>query len=506
MSQAQAVFEARRSVVVEDQAAFRAAAAQHQRAVLDGAEAGKFMSATAPASLPEQSQADFTTFVKSLSESDAESYASLLKRVQAAARPAALPHGFEQHVSSLKDGCDLIGEVYAIVRPALRDGNMQALRAYLSDLNKADSVLALRADTLLKAAAPALQLAHTQLANAKPDSNGDVFIDLPVFCELNAEGALKSPKPSLSLIKATSRMHAKYLPQLEQLVHNAEKERLVCAARLARRSDRTADEMEDGEVVALAEEISDMAQRLVTFAMHSMNPTLLQSFTMALLDAGCTDQALALGRLARDLDDFIAAHLTADGVAVAKPQQLLEDANGAILKLIGESYETDEQYRRLAIPLTLALADATAQHALCARLPPRHMPAIMAEFGWDFQEAARAAPVADVQEQFKHMREAAEIEDAVVVSQAAVAQQLAELLQDHTELFISEEAHQLSKGTQRFLAAAGSRATGTAALLDLLAQKHALEKGSAVKPSELRANALKLKETLLQPTKDSADR
>ena len=64
MSQAQALAEARRGVLIEDQAAYRAAAAQHRRAVLDGAEAGSFVSAAAPASLPRQDALQFSTFAK----------------------------------------------------------------------------------------------------------------------------------------------------------------------------------------------------------------------------------------------------------------------------------------------------------------------------------------------------------------------------------------------------------------------------------------------------------
>ena len=94
MSQAQALAEARRGVLIEDQAAYRAAAAQHRRAVLDGAEAGSFVSAAAPASLPRQDALQFSTFAKSLADSDAQAHASLLKRVQSAALPVPLPPQF----------------------------------------------------------------------------------------------------------------------------------------------------------------------------------------------------------------------------------------------------------------------------------------------------------------------------------------------------------------------------------------------------------------------------
>lgn len=498
MGQAQAVREARRGVLLEDQAAFRAAFAQHQRALLDGDAAGKFISAAAPSSLPHQSPDEFATFVKALAADDESAHASLLKRVNAAAVPPPLPAGTTTVMPGLQAGCDLVADVFAIVQPSIESGNLQALRQYLSDQSKADSVLALQADGLLKAARPALQLAHAQLATAKPDSDGNMFIDLPVFCELKAEGLMDSVDSRLESIKCTSRMPAKYLVQLEQLVHTAEKRRLVSGARMARKSDRTPNEMGDEEVLALARRIHSTGLGMFRFVLNSMHPHLLRVFAVALMESGSSDQGMSLALLSRLADDFISTHLTADGVQVASPHTLFQDAQEEVAKFLKEADMSDDERAALGVALAANLTMSTVQHALNVRLPPQHMPAIMAEFGWDYA-AADVSPIEEHrQSALELLSKAAEVEETEVAVQAAFAEQFAVVLQEHTEVLLPKDRSHLSKGTQRYLARCNAQSRGLTAMLNFIGKQVVRDNGGVMKPSEVRTAALQVKKNLLQ--------
>ncbi len=497
MTQGQTLREARREVLLQDQAAYRSAVSQQQRAAMDSGAAAPVITPASPLTLPAKSPAEFSSFVQELASTDSDSYASLLMRLQAASLPPAPPRGLLKLVQNVENAYELVADTFGTIEPALLQGNLQAIRQYLNDQNKADSILAMRSDKLLRAARPALQLAHTQLATAKPDANGRILIDLPVFCELRGEGLVQEVDAALEMITSVSRMDAKYLPVLEQLVLAAEKQRLVSVARMARRSDRSSEELDDETVLELARTIAAHGESIAHFAACSMHPQLLMSLSFHLFEAGAIDKAVALGWLSREVDSFVKAHLTEDGVSVADPENLLQNAHQAVLKMIDELECSEEAKRVISQGLALSLAETTLQNALCHRVPQQHIPAIMAEFGWDFASDSQTTAVDDVTSALSSLEKMAKLEDTVVASRAAFAEQLGTILEDHTDTLIKEDCLKLSKGTQRFVAAQAAESGGLAALLQSISDHKVLSHKGDMKPSEIRAAAADAKQQLL---------